>query len=313
MSCKLAAGISTTHLVPHNSSAIEENSRIIRPLDVILLRTVEKTVSTVEDLPGLTVYQSDVRYPVVRFFGPLEVCLILSKRSETCGDVEEAAIRDRVLVMIAIIEREDLPPQSSAACLHIPPASLRVEYTLSKSQPLWLILRRIWEAILGSGHGSEGPEHLIVIAFRFCLIWRHEVAGFAGLVEDSLSGDFIVGRISGKSPVVDKGSKHSASLPPVVRVSEKTGDATRGVAIVVAHHIESYSARSTFNGVCRQRSAWLTPIEELYHLPSFSRSSLMPTVKGRQAKRPKAIACAHDGSTIIIALCCARSTKDYAR
>jgi hypothetical protein len=40
---------------------------------------------------------------------------------------------------------------------------------------------------------------------------------------------------------------------------------------------------------------------------------LMPTVKGRQAKRPKAIACAHDGSTIIIALCCARSTKDYAR
>lgn len=39
----------------------------------------------------------------------------------------------------------------------------------------------------------------------------------------------------------------------------------------------------------------------------------MPTEKGRQAKRPKATAFAHDGSTIIVALRCAQNTNDYAR
>jgi len=149
---------------------------------VILFRAVDETIGTVENLPGLTIYQSDIRNPVVGLLGPLEVRRVLRERSKTGGNVEKATIGDRVLVMIAIIERKNLPPQPSAAGLHVPPASLRVEYTLSESQPLWLILRRVWEAILGGGHGSECPEYLVVIAFGFCLVWRHEVAGFAGLV-----------------------------------------------------------------------------------------------------------------------------------
>lgn len=279
---------------------------------MILPRAIDKTVSTVEDLPSLAVYQSDIRDPVVRLLGPLEVRLILRESSKPSGNVEKATIRDRVLVMIPVIEREDLPSQPSAARLHVPPASLCVEDTLGQSQPLRLVLRRIWKTILGGCHGSECPEYLVVVAFRLGLVWRHEVSGLAGLVQNGLGGDCIVGRVSGISPVVDKSTEHSASLPPVVRISEKAGDAACGVAVVVAHHVVSYSARSTFNGVCRNCSACLAPTDVLYYLPSFSRSSLMPTVKGRQANRPKATARAQDGSIIIVALCCAQNTNNYA-
>lgn len=100
---------------------------------MILPRAIDKTVSTVEDLPSLAVYQSDIRDPVVRLLGPLEVRLILRERSKPSGNVEKATIRDRVLVMVPIVEREDLPSQPSAAGLHVPPASLRIENTLSQS------------------------------------------------------------------------------------------------------------------------------------------------------------------------------------
>lgn len=94
MLLKLATRRTATYLVPHDSRTIEKDSRVIRPLDVVLPRAVDKTVSAVEDLVGLAVYQPYVRDPVVSPFGPLEVRVILCERSKTCGNVEEAAIRD---------------------------------------------------------------------------------------------------------------------------------------------------------------------------------------------------------------------------
>ena len=58
MFSQLATGLSATNLVPHYSRTVEKHSRIVGPLNMILPRAVDKTISTVEDLPGLAVYDA---------------------------------------------------------------------------------------------------------------------------------------------------------------------------------------------------------------------------------------------------------------
>lgn len=145
-------------------------------------RAIEKTVSSVEDLESLAVYQSNIRAPVICPLGPLKVCVILRKCSKPGSNVEESAIRNGILVVVPIIERKDLPSQASTTCILTPPVSLGVEDSLGKSQPLRLILRRVWKPYLGRNHGREGPKHLVVIAFGLCLIRRHEVSGLTSLM-----------------------------------------------------------------------------------------------------------------------------------
>jgi hypothetical protein len=169
-------------LVPHYSSAIEEDSSVVTPLSVINLCAVDEAVTAVGDFVGLDVYQSDIGTPIPSLLSPLEVRLVLRERSKTSGNVKEAAIRDRVLIVIAIVQRKNLPSQAPTTSILAPATSLQVEHALGKSQPLWLIRRRIRKASFGRHHGSECPEYLIVVALRFCLVGRHKISALAGLV-----------------------------------------------------------------------------------------------------------------------------------
>jgi hypothetical protein len=149
---------------------------------VIDLCTVDEAVTSVGDFVGLDIYQLNVRTPVPSLLGPLEVRLVFCERSKASGNIKESAIRDRVLIVIAIVQRKNLPSQTSTASILAPAISLQVENTLGKSQPLWLVRRRVRKSSFSRHHGSESPEHLVVVALRFCLVGRHEISALAGLV-----------------------------------------------------------------------------------------------------------------------------------
>jgi hypothetical protein len=150
-------------LIPHYSSAIEEDSGIVTPLSLIDLCAVDEAVTAVGDFVGLAVYQSDIGTPVIGLLGPLEIRLVLRERSKAGSNVKKSAIGDRVFIVISIVQRENLPSQPSTASVLAPATSLQIEHTLRQSQPLRLIRRRIRKASLGRHHGSESPEYLIVI------------------------------------------------------------------------------------------------------------------------------------------------------
>lgn len=129
---------------------MKEDARIIRPLSVVMFHTIEQTVATVEDLIGLVVDKADTRGPIISLLGSFEVSLVISESSEASSNIEKATIRDRVLVMVAVVERKDLPSQTSTAGIVGPAMGLRVEDTLGQSEPLGFFVRRVWEADFSS-------------------------------------------------------------------------------------------------------------------------------------------------------------------
>merc|ERR1712093_730233 len=96
--------------------------------------------------------------------------------SQSRSEIEEAAVRDTVLVCVTTVEGENLPPETSSACRSIPSRCLCVEISLGKGEPSGGPLWRVFESCLRSGHRSHSPESLIVVSQRLCLIQRHEVS-----------------------------------------------------------------------------------------------------------------------------------------
>lgn len=188
-------------------------------------------VTPVKNLVSLWVDQTNLRNPVISLLGPLEIRFILGESTKAGSDVEKATIRYRILVIIPVVEGKYLPPQATFASL-VPTMSLRVEGTLGDSQPLRFVLGRIRKTSLGRHHGSEGPKCLVIIAFGFGLVRRHEVPGLTGLVQDGLRGGFVVRRVAGVSPVIDQSTKHRASFPPVVWVAEEPWYAPGGISTI---------------------------------------------------------------------------------
>jgi hypothetical protein len=76
----------------------------------------------------------------------------------------------------------------------------------------------VWvrEVALRSGHGCEGPEGLVIVAFGFGLVRGHECPRVPGLPGQGLRSDGVPGTVARQVPVVDECVEHCAGFPPVV-------------------------------------------------------------------------------------------------
>lgn len=135
------------------------------------LRAVDRLVGAVEDVVEV-VDQPDCSGPVVDFIDPVNVSLVAGHAGEAGPQLEEAAIRDRVLVHIAGVFGVDLPFEAAAAGASHPAGDVVVEDVGADGDPVGV---RGWgsgKAILSGGHGCQGPEGLIVVA-----LWTVRIFG----------------------------------------------------------------------------------------------------------------------------------------
>ena len=195
-----------------------------------------------------------VDHPVPRLVGPRGVCSIVRVASQAGGRVEQDAVRDGVLIVIAVIGWRDLPPKAATALAHVPARGLRVEDALRQHEPLRFVGRRVWERGLGGEHGRHAPEALVVVAEGGGPIGRHEVVGRrVGLEGEGVLRLAVVRRVARVVPVVDHGPPHGPSLPPVVRAcwrwpGEDAGCLSWLVAVVVCKEVGSDELGGGFDG-----------------------------------------------------------------
>ena len=71
--------------------------------------------------------ETDVNAPREHAVAPFLVCRIASKTRKTSSELVKVAVADRVLVIVAVVERIDLPAQATGATLIVPAGSLLVE------------------------------------------------------------------------------------------------------------------------------------------------------------------------------------------
>jgi len=99
--------------------------------------TVEFVIQTII-IVVLRANCSNSERPIPSLHRPIGVSCIISVPSQPGGNVEEAALRDGVLVIVSIVEGENLPLETSTAASSVPSTGLKVEDGLSKSEPLRL-------------------------------------------------------------------------------------------------------------------------------------------------------------------------------
>ncbi len=130
--------------------------------------------------------------------------------------MEEAAGGDAIFVVITLIPRKYLPSQTTCTLAGVPAQGHGIEDTLSKREPLRGPFRRIGKFSFSSSHDCEGPESLIVIAFRQSLVGDHVIFCRAHLMEKALHQDVVVRGIIRQVPIVNKTTEHGTGFPPIV-------------------------------------------------------------------------------------------------
>lgn len=136
-----------SYIVVHVGGSQQIDTRVVRPLDLIGIGTVVVGVGTVMELV-LRRHDANSLGPVPHPLGPFGVSLVARVLSQARREVEETAVRDGVLVVVAAVERVNLPSEPAIAGLIVPPYGLRIEGGLSKGKPLRFVRWRIWEPIL---------------------------------------------------------------------------------------------------------------------------------------------------------------------
>jgi hypothetical protein len=117
---------SWTYDVIHERASVEKNADIVAPFDVVDAGAISGHVCAVVHLP-VCANQAHAGRPVVHLLSPLRVCLVAGEVGQARCQFEELPIRQAVLVVVAVVEGEDLPPQSPAACCVVPAGDLLVE------------------------------------------------------------------------------------------------------------------------------------------------------------------------------------------
>ena len=138
-----SASPNVTYCVPHGCSSCQMHPGVIGPLLVVEARAVVRVPGTVEEVM-VSSNQAHGCLPVPDSLGPLRIGLVSKILIKTRCDVEEAPIRYGVLVVVPVVEKEDLPPQSPPASRLVPSTCLGVEDRLCKRQPRRSSVTQIW-------------------------------------------------------------------------------------------------------------------------------------------------------------------------
>jgi len=204
----------------------------------------------------LVVDELHADHPVPGDVGPVRVGVVVGVAGQAGAQVEEAAVGDGVLVVVAVVGQRDLPAQAAAALVVVAHrAGLRVEDGLGQRQPLRVLLLGVLEVDLGRQHGAHAPEGLVVVAQRRRPVGRHVRVLRARLEQHGLLHQLVVRAVARVVPVVDHGAPERPALPPVVvaqrrRAREDAGDLAALVPVVVGHDIVRFEARRRADGLC---------------------------------------------------------------
>ena len=163
---KLArAAMVPAYVVVHNSAAVEETSSVIRPLKWCDARTVLLSLRSII-YPIFIRQKRHVTSPIIALRRPVRIRLVAGVGSQTRGELEECPRADGVLVVVALVESEDLPTETSTACRGVPTRGLFIEDSLRQGHPRVRGDERRGEReiLLGGVHGRESPHGLIIVA-----------------------------------------------------------------------------------------------------------------------------------------------------
>lgn len=148
---------------------------------MIELCTIQVVITAVIEVV-IGVHEADGFGPIPRSVGPFRIGIVAGIDGQACSHIEEASVGDGVLVVVTVVERENLPFQSTSASLGVPSSCLGVEDCLDECKPLGTVGRRIRILVLGRRQSGHCPKCLIVISFCFGLVGRHIIPVWADLV-----------------------------------------------------------------------------------------------------------------------------------
>lgn len=164
----------STYSVVHVGGAESKHAVIVRKLGLIDIGAILGDIRAVVHGICLVVDEAYALHPIPRLDHPVRVRRVAGIPVETGAQVQEATVGDAVLVIVSVIRKGDLPPQSAAARLVVPiGARLRVEDGLGQSQPLRFIGWRIRELHFRGAHGGKSPEGLVVVSQGRCYVGGH--------------------------------------------------------------------------------------------------------------------------------------------
>lgn len=228
-----------TYHVPHVGCSEQVHPVVIRPLNLVHLRTIRQVARPIPEMIVLC-HESHSRRPVPGPLSPVLVRTIPRILGQSRSKIEKPSRRDGILIAIPVIPGKDLPAQPTTTGGHVPPRCLRIKRSLSHSQPSHLVVGGIREIPFCCRHRRETPEGLVVVTFRLALVIRHEGSCVAGLPEKTLRRDVVPCVVAGEIPVVDERVEHRAGFPPIVWIWEVAGVVARSVAVIVFHHVHGY-------------------------------------------------------------------------
>lgn len=215
-----------THKIVHKRRTSQHHTSVIRPQGRLGDRARRTHTITIKirgnvgsvDNRVCGCDQSHVLAPIVRLLGQVCIGLVAGVSGQPSAYVEKQAIGDGILVVITIVGRGNLPPETSTTVQGIPPPCLSVEHSLGQSQPLRLIFGGVGKCSFGGRKDGETPESLIVVTEGERLCRGFVVFVLTNLEEQSFGHDFVELGVTRVMPVVDPALNMSAvyqhCLPP---------------------------------------------------------------------------------------------------
>lgn len=99
-------------MVIHHCSTKGPHAHVVRELNLVNISAIALDMGSVVDLVGV-IYQAHASCPIPSPLGEVGVGVVVGVPGKAGAEVEEAAIRNGVLVVVSTEERVHLPPQSS--------------------------------------------------------------------------------------------------------------------------------------------------------------------------------------------------------
>jgi len=156
-------------MVVHVRQSCNIETVVVRPLLIVCDGTIVGNIRAVIDLEAVGLIEHRIAEPIPLFLCPIHESSVASVSGQFRGEKEETAVRSNVLVVVAIVESEHLPSETTIA-LVVPAVRLSIEHRLCHGGPRRSIVGWRREVQLCSVHCGKCPEDLIVVSFALTLI-----------------------------------------------------------------------------------------------------------------------------------------------
>ena len=157
--------------------------------------------------------------PFVDLSRPVDISRVASVLCHAGREEQEVHVGASVLVIVALVEGEHLPAQTTVTGCGVPACGLGIPNILDDVHPL---LRIVNEFVFCGRQGGEGPVRLVVVADTLKLLEREEVRIIAALGGEA-GGDVCLGNdgcVVGEMDVVGQDGPVEPGLPPPVGVAD---------------------------------------------------------------------------------------------